>query len=329
MHKKLLALSFIVCALIAQSQETSVLFIGNSFTFMNNMPFMFRDIAESKGKKIHVDTVVEGGKDFNYHAHNPETYALIRSRKWDYVVIQGHSNELAQPESKIDVNSLPFAKQIVDSIRANSSCTQVVLYMTWAYKNGNQKWAPIASYDSMQLRIKDQYLRFADLLDARVSPVGEVWKQVRKNYSGLNLYFTDNQHPNEAGSYLSACTFFTTIFGESPVKNKAIIPLDEAVRQIIEMNAAEVVLNNLSQWRYVPRSFGLETGFDMVISNREMQIRNNAKKALVVEWNFGDGHIAVDENPVHMYAAPGIYEVTQKITDGCKTLFLNRSVVIK
>lgn len=290
---------------------------------------MFRDIAESKGKKMHVDTVVEGGKDFNFHANNPETYALIRSRKWDYVVIQGHSNELAQPESKVDKNSLPYAKQIVDSIRANSSCTQVVLYMTWGYKNGNAKWAPIATYDSMQLRIKNQYLRFADLLDARVSPVGEVWKEVRKKYSGINLYHSDNQHPSEAGSYLSACTFFTAIFGESPLKNKAIVPLDESTRQIIEMNAAQVVLNNLNEWRFVQMSSGLMTGFDLQLSGRDLLLHNNAKNAVWIEWNFGDGHLSTDENPSHRYANPGIYQVTQKVSNGCKTLFLNRSVDIK
>jgi hypothetical protein len=124
--------NLVFCLMIGLSwaqNETSVLFIGNSFTFMNSMPFMFRDIAESQGKKVFVDTVVEGGKDFDYHAHSEETYRAIKSRKWDYVIIQGHSNELAQPESIVNKKSLPFAKQIVDSIQGNSSCTQVVLYL--------------------------------------------------------------------------------------------------------------------------------------------------------------------------------------------------------
>lgn len=314
---------------VQAQEQTSVLFIGNSFTFMNNMPFMFRDIAIASGKKIHVDTVVEGGKNFNYHATNPETYEKIKERKWDYIIIQGHSNELAQPESKIDKSSLPFAQQIVDSIRANSSCTQVVLYMTWAYKFGNPKWAPIASYDSMQLRIKNQYLRFADLLDARVSPVGEVWKNVRTNHSGINLYYSDNQHPSLAGSYLSACTFYTSIFGESPYKNSAIFPLETATRNIIELNAAQTVLNQLNQWRFVPKNTELSVGFDLKITGRKVQLYDNSKNASWLEWNFGDGHLSTDQNPVHEFSADGTYQVVQKVSKYCKTLSLVRSVEVK
>lgn len=331
MQKIFSALTFLLLSFagFSQQEETSVLFIGNSFTFMNNMPFLFKDIAVSEGKKIFVDTVVEGGKDFNFHAHNPETYEKIKSRKWDYIVIQGHSNELAQPESKIDKNSLPYAKEIVDSIRANSLCTQVVLYMTWAYRYGNPKWAPIASYDSMQLRIRNEYLRFADLLDARVSPVGEVWKTVRKNHSGINLYYTDNQHPNLLGSYLSACTFYATIFGETPMRNKSIVPIDAGTRQIIETTASQVVLNNLNEWRFVEKASKMETGFDMFLSGKSLQLYNTSKNASWIEWNFGDGHISTEKNPVHEYVNKGIYKVKQKISMHCQTLYLERTIEIK
>jgi hypothetical protein len=309
-------------------EETSVLFIGNSFTFMNNMPFIFKDIAESKGKKIFVDTVVEGGKNFEYHASRPETFSTIKSRKWDYVIIQGHSNELAQPESKVDKNSLPFAQKIVDSIRENNPCTQVIVYMTWAYKNGNPKWAPISSYDSMQYRVKNQYLRFADLLDARVSPVGEVWKTIRTNYSGINLYDPDNQHPSLYGSYLSACTHFATIFQESPLGNTSQVQVEQAVRQIIESNASQVVLNNLNQWRNIEKNTKLELGFDLILQNDSLELVNRSKNATWIEWDFGDGHISSEENPKHCYKEKGNYVVSQKISNACKSLILSREVKV-
>ena len=323
-----IALSIFTTMAHAQ-EEVSVLFIGNSFTFMNNMPFMFRDIAVSKGKKIHVDTVVEGGKNFEYHSKNPETYELIKSRKWDYVIIQGQSNELAQPESKVDKGTLPFAKQLVDSIRENSSCTQVVLYMTWGYKNGNSKWAPIATYDSMQFRIQNQYLRFADLLDARVSPVGEVWRNVRNLYSGINLYDPDNQHPSLNGSYLSACTFYASIFGESPYLNESKNDVDASARQIIELTSSQVVLNRLNEWRFIPKGNPLETGFDLYQNDRVVELKSSAKNSDWLEWNFGDGHLSTDANAIHTYQKAGTYTVTQKISNNCKTISLEKQIVVK
>lgn len=323
------AVAFSLLSTMSYAQEeVSVLFIGNSFTFMNNMPFLFRDIAVAEGKKIHVDTVVEGGKNFEYHAKNPETYQMIKSRKWDYIVIQGLSNELAQPESKINESSLPYAKQIVDSIRENSSCTQVVLYMTWGYKNGNSKWEPIATYETMQQRVSAQYLRFADLLDARVSPVGEVWSNVRKTHPGINLYYTDNQHPNINGSYLSACTFYTSIFGETPYLNESKNEIEATVRQVIELTATHVVLNNLAQWRYVPKSNPLTRGFDLYQNANKLELRNNAKNASWIEWNFGDGHLSTDQNPAHVYEKKGNYTITQKISNHCKTISLEKQIQI-
>lgn len=325
----ILASLFILFLHVSFSQEeTSVLFIGNSFTFMNEMPKMFKQIAESKNKKVHVDYVVEGGKDFQYHSLQTKTYDAIKSRKWDYVILQGHSNELTHPVSVVDKNSLPFAKQIIDSIKKNNSCTQVSLYMTWGYKNGNPKWSAIATYDSMQYRIKTQYLRFADLLDTRVSPVGEVWKTIRANYPGINLYDPDLFHPSYVGSYLSACTHFATIFGESPVNNTAPILVEEGVRQIIEMNAAQVVLNNLAQWRYVPKK-QLSSGFDLNLQNDFLQLQNTAKDYTWISWDFGDGNTTAEENPNHCYLEKGLFTVTQTISNACKEIKVIKQIVIE
>lgn len=308
--------------------ETNVLFIGNSFTFMNNMPFVFKDIATSKGKIIFVDTVVEGGKDFKYHSAQAETFEKIKSKKWDYVIIQGHSNELAQPDSKVDALTFPYAKRIVDSIKLNNNCTQIVLYMTWGYKNGNSKWSAISTYDSMQYRIKNQYFRFADLLDARISPVGEVWKTIRNNYSGINLYDADNQHPSPAGSYVSACTHFASIFGESPIGNKAIVPLDEKTRQIIEFNSSQIVLNNLNQWRFISKENSLENNFDLVLTDTILNAFNRSKGYTVMKWDFGDKTESTEENPTHVYAQKGTYFVNLRISNHCKTIDLTRKIEV-
>lgn len=309
-------------------EEKSILFIGNSFTFMNDMPLTFKAIAEAKGKKVYIDTVVEGGKNLDYHASRAETFEKIKSRKWDFVVVQGHSNELAQPDVKVDLKTLPHAEKIIDSIRQNYSCTQVVLYMTWGYKYGNHMWNPIATYDSMQLRIKNQYLRFADLLDARVCPVGEVWKSIRDNYAGINLYDPDNHHPSPAGSYISACTFYASIFGESPLRNNIPYKLDDNSRQIIEMNASQIVLNNLNKWRFIPNQNEMIPRFDLILMDKHLQLINHSKNYVFLEWNFGDNHISAEENPVHDYVESGTYQISLKLTNNCKTIVVNREITI-
>jgi hypothetical protein len=56
MNKLIVLMGLLVGAHVAKAQDTvSVLFIGNSFTFMNEMPLMFKEIAKSKGKTVHVE----------------------------------------------------------------------------------------------------------------------------------------------------------------------------------------------------------------------------------------------------------------------------------
>ena len=187
----------------------------------------------------------------------------------------------------------------------------------------------MANYDSMQARITNQYMRFADLLNARIAPIGEVWKTIRKNYSGLNLYHPDNIHPSFEGSYLISSTFFTTIFGESPIDNSAIVALSSDVRNIIESNVSQVVLNNLNQWRFIQNATQLKSGFDLVINGKDLKAYNTSKNASWIEWNFGDGQISSDENPIHTYDSAGTYQFIQKVNMHCKSLELIRTIEIR
>jgi hypothetical protein len=325
---------FLICCILiiskAFSQDTtSVLFIGNSFTFYNDMPFIFKDIAISKGKNVFVDTVVEGGKDFKFHSKQDITYQTIKARKWDYIILQGHSNEFAQPDVKVDTLTFPYVKQIIDSIRKHNSCTRVNLYMTWGYKNGNPKWKAIATYDSMQEKIEMQYLRFTDKLNTGVNPVGAVWREVRTSNPEINLYQEDLFHPNLAGSYLSACTHFTTIFGETPFNNNIKINLDNHHKQVIELAATKIVLNQLGRWRYIPMDNKLQTGFDIIQKNDVIRLVNNAINQKSVSWDLGDGTSIDSENKIcHVYEKKGEYIIKQIITNHCKSASLERKIVI-
>ena len=327
--RKLIAIVILVGIFLpAQGRDTlSVLFIGNSFTFMNEMPSMLKEIATSKNKVIHIDRVTQGGKSLEWHANQPITFEKINSRKWDFVVMQELSNAPAQPITKVDKISLPFAKQLVDSIHANHECTELILYMTWGYKNGNSQWKEIGTYEAMQEKISQTYFRFADILNARIAPVGEVWKTVRKNYPGLDLYDPDNFHPNPLGSYLAAATFYVTIFGESPYGTSYVGNSDIYSAEIIQLMASQVVLNNPNMWRIIYNNSPLRPGFDVVIKGEKVRFYNRAENAVSVEWDFGNGVVSRELNP-EMKFKKGKYTIRQTVSAGCDERILEREINI-
>ena len=329
MLQNVFVLFLLVSSFGFSQNETTVLFIGNSFTFYNKMPFIFKDIAKSQGHNVIVDTVIKGGKELNFHSSREYTYKTIKSRKWDFVVIQAASNEFAQPDKIIEKSTLPYAQQLVDSIRANDPCTNIIFYMTWGYKNGNPGWKPVSCYDSMQIRIENQYLKIADKFSGSLSPVGAVWREVRTNFPEIELYNPDNKHPSLEGSYLSAATFFTSIFGESPENCNVTVEIDPKTKINIEKEVSKLVLTNSIKWKCAANKHKLDPGFDLKLMDNQLELTNHSKLAHSTEWDFGDGNGSKDHNPKHTYTKKGEFTITQKIMNKCKMDSIQKTIIVK
>ncbi len=293
------------------------------------MPVLVKDIAKSFNRPMHVDTIVKGGMNIKYHASQLKTFEKIKSRKWDYIVIQGRSDEFAQPDSTIRRNTLPNLEKLLDSIYSNYSCTKVMFYLTWGYKKGKGDWAETSTYESMQAQIEKQYLRTADFLSTSVSPVGVVWRDVKANQHKINLYDPDLHHPSLSGSYLSACTFFASIFGLSPVDATVDIALKANEKVAIEMAAAQVVLNDRAKWRQKDVKPKMEVGYDIIVQRKDVELVNRAKNFISLEWDFGDGTTSSEPGLIHTYDKRGEYQITQKITDECGVQELTRTIQVR
>ena len=87
----LLALLFLGIGSTKAQDSTSILFIGNSYTYFNNMPSIFADIAASFGNHVDYASQTTGGMTFAGHAGNSNTYSAMNSSDWDYVVLQAQS----------------------------------------------------------------------------------------------------------------------------------------------------------------------------------------------------------------------------------------------
>ena len=76
---------------------TSVLFLGNSYTFVNDLPGTFAALAASGGHSVGTRTLAQGGETLAQHAASAADAAAITSGHWDYVVLQEQSEIPACP----------------------------------------------------------------------------------------------------------------------------------------------------------------------------------------------------------------------------------------
>lgn len=317
--KQTLLLLFTSFSLFSFSQDSAkVLFIGNSYTHQHNVPQLVANIASNLGDYVFNDMQTAGGATLENHTMNSATFTKIQSQEWDYVVIQAQSVEPSVSDAQVNANTLPYAIQLADSVYANNFCSEVLFYMTWGRENGFPQWQPISTFEGMQTRLRSAYLRFADSVQGSVSPVGMAWKHVRDNHPGIQLYSTDGSHASAEGAYLTACTFYASIFRKPSSGATFYSSVNPTIAGQLQAAADFVVLDSLDHWNLRDISEHTQAEFGYTIGpNGEVTFDNQSTKAQTYSWDFGDGQVSTDETPTVTYGANGIYTVTLTATSPC------------
>ncbi len=318
----LLSLMTILCLSAIYSQDSKkVLFIGNSYTYVNNLPQLVHDIAISQGDSLVFDSSAPGGYTFEAHTTFTETLNKINSDNWDYVVLQEQSQRPSFPPAQVANEVLPYAETLVNLIRQNDTCTTPIFFMTWGRKNGDQvncqSYPPLCTYEGMQQRLRESYLLMAQLNDAEVAPVGAAWYQTRLNNPAIELYQADESHPSINGSYLAACVFYASIFHKSPVNSFYPTAVTDTDAGILQNYANSIVFDSLANW-FIDTTH-VNANFGFVNNGPDVQFNNLSSNADSYYWDFDDGTFSFDENPIHVFQDSGTYSVELIATKACET----------
>ena len=317
--------SFSFC-LFSQVKK-KVLFIGNSYTYVNNLPQLVADIALSESDTVIYDQSTPGGYTFFDHCSNPVTWTKIRSQKWDVVVLQAQSQEPSVDLSVVMSQTFPFAKQLCDSVRANNGCSKILFYMTWGRKNGDASNCPtysnVCTYNGMQTRLRESYMMFKDSFITSVAPVGVAWKNFRNAFPTIDLYQVDESHPSLHGSYLAACVFYSAIFQKTSVGSSYNPSLPVADLGNIQSICSQTVLDSIDIWNLnceKPKAFftAATTG------PLTFQFMNSSVNATNYIWSFG----STIKNPVYTFPSPGNYTVSLIASNTCTNDTINKVISV-
>jgi hypothetical protein len=221
-----------------------ILFIGNSFTYVNDLPGMFVKLARAGGHKVETGMAAEGGWTLAEHANSAATLDQLKSVKWNFVVLQEQSLMPAFEQSRT-ASMYPSARWLVSQVKAAQA--EPIFFLTWAYRAGSPEYG-LKGYEDMQIQIERGYLTIAQELAVPVAPVGMAWLAARRETPQLDLWQEDGTHPNETGTYLAACVFYAVLFRQSPegLTYRANLPGETAAE--LQTIAAQTVLKNPKQW---------------------------------------------------------------------------------
>ncbi|MGD8245079.1 MAG: DUF4886 domain-containing protein [Anaerolineae bacterium] len=224
---------------VEAGQPLRVLFIGNSYTFHNNMPEMLAQLMRAGGRDIEVQSSARGGWTLADHAASEETLSMLMSQNWDYVILQEQSVIPCIPARREQL-MYPAVRAIHDEVQRAGA--ETVLFVTWGRRDGLSAEG-YRDYEMMQDQLNSGYMEIGTEVGAVVAPVGIAWQNARTADTQLQLWDRDGSHPSQEGSYLAACVFYSVICGESPEGTGYWGGLPVGTAQFLQRIAAETALD--------------------------------------------------------------------------------------
>jgi hypothetical protein len=230
---------------------TTVLFIGNSFTFgagspvqrwgaeivtdlnheeIGGVPALFKSFTKQAGLDYEVSLETHPGVGLDWHLQNK--HDLLASRPWDVVVMHGYSTlDAVKPGDPATL--VATTKQMADLLTSVNPKVEIHLTATWPRadqtypETGHWHGQPIGAM-ARDVRAGYDKAKATSPAIKSVIPVGDAWMRAFDTgvadpnpYDGItsgqiDLWTKDHYHASAEGYYLEALMAFGDLTGLDP-----------------------------------------------------------------------------------------------------------------
>jgi hypothetical protein len=219
-----------------------VLFIGNSYTYVNDVPGMLAHIAATspKGPNIVTEAIAVGAATLDSHLQNPAVPARIAEATWTHVVLQGQSEEFAPEQPAKELGDLVLAAKAVPTWFVTWARAAASDEYTSDWYSGPSEMQDFATYSYAQAATRTP--------GSLLSCVGEAFRQSLTLHPQIALHQADFSHATIAGSYLAASTFYVALTGK-PVPADSFVPDGVTMTDAALLRGAALVGSSCSDVR--------------------------------------------------------------------------------
>lgn len=217
LHRVLIALCLVLAALLggpsvarAGDEPLRVVFVGNSYTYVNDLPMLFRALVHSQHpeREVETDAFVMPGGYLNDRWREGVVQRHLKSHRVDVLVLQEAGGWLRCA----DHPSLRTTFACTDSLRthkrfaefAHKLGVRTVLFGTWG--------ADVRE----QAAISRVLRRLSKAIDAVPADAGDAVIELRKLEPDHRLFSDAVMHPTPEVSMLAAIMLYTAIEGWLP-----------------------------------------------------------------------------------------------------------------
>jgi hypothetical protein len=175
-----------------------VLFVGNSLTYVNDLPATVAAIGATTGDVIRVSSAV--GPDLALIDHlngASDAVAQLRRGGWALVVLQQGPTPAGICRDSLVLWAAGFAPYL------RGSPARLALLMPWAGVTHQDLFDEVrVSFEAASVGVGGVFM-----------PAGEAWRSILQSNPDVQLYGDDGFHPSPAGSFLAALEIYERITG--------------------------------------------------------------------------------------------------------------------
>ena len=215
----------------------NILFIGNSYTYFNDLPAVFSSLANENGKNVTAHSVTRGGRklyqftDADDDCTKELHTVLADNPPYDAVFMQEQS---LLPYRDYDA-FFKGAEHVARTVRA-AGAKRLLFYVTWGRKPGCPMLDEMGwTHESMTAGLSDAYTRAAHVLDAECAYVGAAFGKIVAAHPEIELYDPDGSHPSYVGTCLAAMVMYRAVFGETAGKMESLKPGMDVKQVLIDV----------------------------------------------------------------------------------------------
>jgi hypothetical protein len=205
--------------------DVRILFIGNSLTYVNDLPAMVKALVTGAGLP-NTQVAAIAFPDFGLEQHWEEGQARTAVAKdgWTHVIMQQGPSGLETSR----VNLLQWSIAFADIIKAHGAIPG--MYMVWPSTER------FGDFD----RVSESYRLAAEAIEGQLYPAGDAWRAAWRRNPGLALYGNDGFHPSNLGTYTAALSIVGVVYNRTPVGLPAL-GISAATATLLQESAAEAI----------------------------------------------------------------------------------------
>jgi hypothetical protein len=175
-----------------------VLFIGNSLTYVNDLPRTLSDLAASVGDTIKTAMVAKPDYALEDHVADGGGPKAIALGGWEFVVLQQGPSSLAENRANL-IAATKYYDALIKQIGGRTA-----LYMVW----------PSTQYATSFPAVAGSYYYAAQAVGGVFMGAGLAWEVAWESDANIPLYGGDGFHPSPLGTYTAALVMYERITGK-------------------------------------------------------------------------------------------------------------------